>query len=155
MSTIDLEIVTAKSGFYNGFNKVVTIGSKLIIAMVVVWAAVFPDEASTFLTEIKNWSFAKFGAWYVYVTAFYLIICLLLAINPRTGSVKLGKADDTPEFSRFSWISMMLTTTFLPSVSLTPFAPATVRPMTSPAASDSTRSTLPGVNRSICPWRWW
>jgi choline/carnitine/betaine transport len=103
----EIEIAIEESGFYLGFNKVVAIGSKVIIATLVIWAAVFPQEAGAILGEIKTWSFARFGAWYMYVVAFFLATCTLLAVIPATGSIKLGQPDEQPEFSRFSWISMM------------------------------------------------
>ena len=84
-----------------------TIGSKIIIAALVIWASVFPDQAGEVLNEIKSWSFARFGAWYMYVITFYLATCTLLAVIPATGSIKLGQPGEQPEFSRFSWISMM------------------------------------------------
>ncbi len=103
----EIEIAIEESGFYLGFNKVVAIGSKVIIATLVIWAAMFPQEAGAILGEIKTWSFARFGAWYMYVVAFFLATCTLLAAIPATGSIKLGQPDEQPEFSRFSWISMM------------------------------------------------
>ncbi|MFT6050958.1 MAG: choline/carnitine/betaine transport [Halioglobus sp.] len=103
----ELDINTEDSGFYLGFNKVVTISSKLIIAALVIWAAVFPDQAGIVLNEIKDWSFARFGAWYLYIMAFYTVTCISLAVIPATGSIKLGKPGEKPEFSRFSWVSMM------------------------------------------------
>lgn len=103
----EIEIAIEESGFYLGFNKVVAIGSKVIIATLVIWAAMFPQEAGAILGEIKTSSFARFGAWYMYVVAFFLATCTLLAAIPATGSIKLGQPDEQPEFSRFSWISMM------------------------------------------------
>jgi choline/carnitine/betaine transport len=103
----ELEIMVEERGFYAGFNKVVTIGSKLIIAALIIWAAVFPEQASTILNTMKTWSFTRFGVWYMYVMAFYLATCTLLAVIPATGAIKLGQPGDLPEFSRFSWISMM------------------------------------------------
>lgn len=39
--------------------------------------------------------------------AFYLITCLALAIWPATGRIRLGQEGEAPEFSTFSWFSMM------------------------------------------------
>ncbi|MEO0866129.1 MAG: BCCT family transporter, partial [Pseudomonadota bacterium] len=50
---------------------------------------------------------ATFNYWYVYVMAFYVAVCLLLAVLPASGKLKLGHHDDEPEFSNFSWFSMM------------------------------------------------
>ncbi|HIG39468.1 MAG: BCCT family transporter [bacterium] len=107
MSMVELEIVKSEGGFYDGFNKIVTIGSKLVVSALVIWAAFFSEQAAVVLGDIKNWSFASFGPWYIYVSAFYLFVCLILAIYPKTGSVRLGKEQELPEFSRFSWVSMM------------------------------------------------
>ncbi|MFP6806703.1 MAG: BCCT family transporter [Pseudomonadales bacterium] len=107
MKLFELEITKSDSGFYDGFNKVVTIGSKLVVISLVAWVAIFSDTAAALLNEIKTWSFAHFGPWYIYVTAFYLLVCLFLAAYPKTGAIRLGKEDEAPEFSRFSWISMM------------------------------------------------
>jgi choline/carnitine/betaine transport len=43
----------------------------------------------------------------VYVTAFYLVVCLAVALWPPTGGRRLGRPDERPEFSDFSWFSMM------------------------------------------------
>jgi choline/carnitine/betaine transport len=102
-----LQIVTSKTGFYKGFNKTVTVSSKLIIAVLVIWAAVFPDQAGYVLGKMKVWSFTYFGAWYIYVVAFFVVVCTTLAIIPATASIKLGGSDAKPEFSTFSWVSMM------------------------------------------------
>jgi choline/carnitine/betaine transport len=102
-----LEIATAHGGFYKGLNEFVAIGSKLSISVLVIWAAVYPDWAGQFLNGINGWSFEYFGAWYIYVMAFYLVVCLLLAAIPQTGRIRLGRPGEEPEFSRFSWFSMM------------------------------------------------
>ena len=41
------------------------------------------------------------------VTAFLTLACLALGIWPSTGRLVLGEAGETPEFSRFTWLSMM------------------------------------------------
>lgn len=43
----------------------------------------------------------------MYVVFFYIVVCLGLAIWPQSGRIKLGMPDERPEFSRFSWFSMM------------------------------------------------
>ena len=37
----------------------------------------------------------------------YILVCVALAVWPATGKVKLGALDEKPEFSNFSWFSMM------------------------------------------------
>jgi choline/carnitine/betaine transport len=103
----DLPITIHDTGFYNGFNRTVAIGSKALVGLLIIWAAVFPEWAGDFLASINAGVMANFGAWYIYVTAFFVLVCLGLAIWPATGNIRLGQPGEKPEFSNFSWFSMM------------------------------------------------
>ena len=103
----DLPIEKADIGFYQGFNRAVTIGSKTLIGALILWAAVFSDQAGVLLSKFNSFLLAHFGHWYMYVVAFYVVVCFILALWPRTGSIHLGQLNEKPEFSRFSWFSMM------------------------------------------------
>ena len=100
-------ITTRTSGFYEGFNPVVALTPKILVAALILWVGLSPSAAGQVLLEVQTWSTQNFGGWYVYVTAFYTIICLALGIWPRTAHVKLGQVDEKPEFSMFTWLSMM------------------------------------------------
>ena len=102
-----LRIKLAKNGFYKGFNRIVAVGSKSLIVLLILWAAVFPTNAMSVLTTVKEFVSSHFGVWYMYVMAFFSLTCIFLALWPSTGKIKLGSADEKPEFSRFSWISML------------------------------------------------
>jgi choline/carnitine/betaine transport len=100
-------ITTRSSGFYEGFNPVVALAPKILVAALILWVGLSPSAAGQVLLEVQTWSTQNFGGWYVYVTAFYTIVCLALGIWPRTAHVKLGQIDEKPEFSMFTWLSMM------------------------------------------------
>ena len=100
-------ITTRSSGFYEGFNPVVALAPKILVAALILWVGLSPSAAGQVLLEVQTWSTQNFGGWYVYVTAFYTIVCLALGIWPRTAHVKLGQMDEKPEFSMFTWLSMM------------------------------------------------
>ena len=102
-----LHIPTATSGFYEGFNTFVTIGAKVLIGLLIVWAAVWSEAAGNALNAIRATIDANTGTWYMYAMAFFIVVCIVLAIWPSVGRTKLGKPDDVPEFSSFSWFSMM------------------------------------------------
>lgn len=104
---MNLDIPTADSGFYEGFSKFVAIGSKLMIGALILWAVAFPDAAGAALNAIRSTIDANTGSWYMYAMAFYIIVCLVLALMPSTGKIRLGGEDSKPEFSSFSWFSMM------------------------------------------------
>jgi choline/carnitine/betaine transport len=100
-------ITKQSSGFYEGFNREVALVPKVLIGALIVWVGLSPAAAGQMLLNAQNWSTQTFGGWYVYVTAFYTVVCLGLGLWPRTAHVKLGRADDLPEFSMFTWLSMM------------------------------------------------
>ena len=102
-----LDIGLSDSGFYKGFNNVVALTSKIIIALIVIWAAINPEAAGKVLGNLKNWSFSHLNYYYTWSVAFFIIVCVLIAIIPAWGKTKLGTADGVPEFSNFSWFSMM------------------------------------------------
>jgi choline/carnitine/betaine transport len=104
---IDLPIDTHDEGFYRGLSRPVTIPAKIIVSLLILWAVFFPVSANETLREANTSIIASFSGWYVYLVAFLMAICTLLAILPQTGRLRIGAADETPEFSRFSWFAMM------------------------------------------------
>ena len=103
----ELEIKTADSGFYKGFTKDVTITAKVLVAALILWAVAFPTQAAGVLSKFNTLILASFNYWYIYVVAFFVVVCLGLALWPSTGRMRLGDDHERPEFSNFSWFSMM------------------------------------------------
>jgi len=145
---MDLPIKTAKSGFYRGFTKHVTITAKLLVGALILWAIVFPKRSSAFLGGINDFILATFSFWYVYAMAFFVILCLVLAIWPPSGRLKMGLPQDKPEFSNFSWFSMMFGAgigigmlTFATAEPMYHFArnPATLQGLTEPSTLGNVR----------------
>ncbi len=103
----DLPIRVSASGFYRGFTKDVAITAKILVGALILWAIAFPDQAASVLGQMNSYILAGFNYWYVYVMAFFVILCFALALWPTAGKLRLGHDDDRPEFSNFSWFSMM------------------------------------------------
>ncbi|WP_085904389.1 BCCT family transporter [Kiloniella majae] len=103
----ELPIKTSESGFYRGFSQMVTISSKFLIGGLVVWAIAFPEQSGAVLNSINTFILASFGMWYIWTVALFIIMCIALALWPAAGRLKLGQSHDMPEFSNFSWFSMM------------------------------------------------
>lgn len=103
----DLPIQVSESGFYRGFTKDVAITAKILVGGLILWAIAFPDQAAAVLGDLNSIILASFNYWYVYVMAFFVILCFALALWPTAGRLRLGHDDDRPEFSNFSWFSMM------------------------------------------------
>ena len=104
---MELPIPVTDSGFYAGFSKSVAVSAKVLVGMLVVWAVAFPDNAAATLGWLNTLILAVFNYWYIYAVAFFLALCLILAALPASGRLKLGQDDEKPEFSNFSWFSMM------------------------------------------------
>ena len=70
-----LPIHTRADGFYAGFNHFVAVGSKVLIGLLIIWAAIFPEHGAA-LSALNNWLLAHFGHWYMYVVFFYIVVCV-------------------------------------------------------------------------------
>ncbi len=102
-----LRIKLEKSGFYEGLIKTVAVGSKILIVLLILWAAVVPKSAAEILNLINVFVSAHFNVWYLYIMVLFSVTCFALALWPASGKLRLGTEDERPEFSRFSWISML------------------------------------------------
>ncbi|MEM7083516.1 MAG: BCCT family transporter [Pseudomonadota bacterium] len=107
MSDSTLFIKTAQSGFYAGFSRAVSITSKLAVGALIAWAVFFQEQAGAVLNQLNTFILANFAAWYILLIAGFIIFCFGLALWPTSGRLKLGSEIDKPEFSYFSWFSMM------------------------------------------------
>lgn len=103
----DLPIKTADSGFYRGFSLDVTVASKVIISALVVWAIFWPLQSGVVLNGLNSFILQNFAAWYVWTVTLFVVVCIALAIWPTAGRMNLGVEGEMPEFSNFSWFSMM------------------------------------------------
>lgn len=80
--------------------------SAILVAMFVVWGLFSPSSLQEVASSALDWMINTFGWFYMLITAFFVLFVIVLAISPL-GNIKLGKADDEPEFSWFSWIGML------------------------------------------------
>ncbi|MEJ6398852.1 BCCT family transporter [Yoonia sp. 208BN28-4] len=103
----DLPIKTADSGFYSGFSVNVAVISKIIISVLAVWCIIWPIKAGAVLGDWNAVILDVFASWYIWVVAAFVITCLILALWPAAGRMKLGADHEVPEFTNFSWFSMM------------------------------------------------
>ncbi|KWV96032.1 BCCT family transporter [Erythrobacter sp. AP23] len=104
---VELPIETHDRGFYDGFSRAVTIPSKVIVSLLIMWAIFFPVSASETLTAANSNIIASFAGWYVYLVAFLMFTCFMLALVPQSGNLPIGNPGEKPEFGRFSWFAML------------------------------------------------
>jgi choline/glycine/proline betaine transport protein len=86
----ELPIRTAENGFYRGFTKDVTITAKILVGALILWAVAFPEQAGSVLGAMNAFILASFNFWYVYVMAFFITLCLGLALWPTRGADEAG-----------------------------------------------------------------
>ena len=102
-----LNIHTVPSGFYEGFNPVVSMSAKLIMALLVLWLMAFPNTAGALLEHLKHTTLSIFGTWYEWLLAATFLLCIGILVHPASKRIKLGGDYDIPEHSTLSWLSMM------------------------------------------------
>ncbi|MEM6475421.1 MAG: BCCT family transporter, partial [Pseudomonadota bacterium] len=115
---VDLPIDTHDKGFYDGFSRAVTIPSKIIVTMIIVWAlfsaasetlfvSIFGESAEQTLARANTSIISQFSGWYVFLVAALIAVSLVLVLVPKVGSLRMGEPGEQPEFSRFSWFAML------------------------------------------------
>ncbi len=80
-----------------------------LVAAFLLWGAVDSDGMGTGTTEVLGWVTGHLGWLFVLVSAAFLLFSGYLAVT-RYGNIRLGADDSEPEFSTFSWVSMMFAT---------------------------------------------
>lgn len=103
----DLNIKTADDGFYEGNSVPIALVSKGIMVALVLWALVFPGNANSTLGSWNSLILSGFNSFYIVIVGIFLLFLLIVAAIPATGRRIMGKPGQKPEFSNFSWFSMM------------------------------------------------
>ena len=90
-------------------NKVVFGVAAAAVLAFVLWGALAPEGMGETTTTTLAWLEKTFGWLFVLTTAAFVIFSGYLALS-RYGNIKLGSDASEPEFSTFSWVSMMFAT---------------------------------------------
>jgi glycine betaine transporter len=80
-----------------------------VVVAFVLWGALRPGAMGETTTSTLGWLERNFGWLFVLTTAAFVVFSGYLALS-RYGNIKLGADDSVPEFSTFSWVSMMFAT---------------------------------------------
>ncbi|MEM7171195.1 MAG: BCCT family transporter [Pseudomonadota bacterium] len=103
----EVEVRKAASGFYQGHSIEIALLSKGIMVALVIWALVWPANANSVLGSL-NWRLLEdFNAFYIVIVGLFSFFLLVVAVVPQTGRRVMGTPGQKPEFSNFSWFSMM------------------------------------------------
>lgn len=80
--------------------------SAVIIVGFVIFAMALPDTAGDFFTSVNGSIVGALGWYYILAVAIFVAFSFYMGLS-RFGRIRLGKADDKPEFSTGSWFSML------------------------------------------------
>ncbi len=103
----ELEIAKAPSGFYEGYSLPIALISKVSITLLVLWALIWPLSANGALSSWNGMLLKNFNAFYIISVGVFAFFCFIVAVIPSIGKRILGPEGEAPEFSNFSWFSMM------------------------------------------------
>lgn len=97
-------------GVWSGLSKPVFIPAVLIIitalGLATWYGAEYGDDAEAAFTELRDAIGINIGWWYILVVTLMLLFSVWAALS-KVGSIRLGRDDERPEFSRFSWFAML------------------------------------------------
>ncbi len=65
-----------------------------------------PTQFETLTSNLQNLITNTFGWYYLIIVTLFVIFCLFLIFSP-IGTIRLGKPDEKPEYSRKSWFAML------------------------------------------------
>jgi len=80
--------------------------SVCVILAVIIPLTLFPESGAAAVKQVFNFATGQFGWLYLLAGVSILGFMLWLALG-RYGHVRLGRAEDLPEFPYFSWVAMM------------------------------------------------
>ena len=91
-----------------GFKKLtaVFIASFILCFIFILWGAIAPQNLETVSTIAQSFLQTNFGWFYLISASAILLFVIYLAFS-KYGNIKLGKDDDEPEYSTFSWFAML------------------------------------------------
>ncbi len=87
-------------------NRPVFIVSAALIVGFILFGAIFNDTANTVFTGIQGWLAGYLGWAMIILVNLLLVFVIFLALGPF-GDVRLGRMDESPEYSLFSWTAML------------------------------------------------
>ncbi len=87
-------------------NLGVTIPAVVAILAVVLWGLLGPDSFSSFASTSLTWVVDNIGWLFILAGTVFVFFIAAVAIS-KFGHIRLGKDNESPEFSTPSWIAMM------------------------------------------------
>ncbi|WP_298718428.1 BCCT family transporter [uncultured Oceanisphaera sp.] len=93
-------------GLLSRGHPVMVFGSAILVIAFVLFTVINPEYANAIYTSAKDFIARELAWYYIGLVSFTLFFAIWLIFS-RYGSIRLGKDDEKPEFSNFSWFSML------------------------------------------------
>ena len=84
----------------------ITVPSLIFIIGVCLVSALYPSATENILNTVKNFIFVNLNWIYVWAVTLFVIFLVYLMVS-KYGNIRLGRNDSTPNYSFFSWLSML------------------------------------------------
>lgn len=88
------------------FSKSVAYPGVFVLIILSLACAVFPEWINNTLTNIQSTVYKNLSWLYIILVSFFFIFLMFLAFS-KLGKIRLGADNASPEYSFFSWISML------------------------------------------------
>ena len=98
-----METPTQRSGT---ISPPVFYSSAILIAVLVLFASIFPSVAQRFFGDLQNWIVENVSWFYILAVALILLSTMFLAFS-RYGDIKLGPDHSEPDYKSTSWFAML------------------------------------------------
>ncbi|MEH6445685.1 MAG: BCCT family transporter [Oceanospirillaceae bacterium] len=95
-----------KNTFLGDYDKPLFWTTAILTLIIVAIGVVSPESLKSYASVAQGFLSKQFGWAYILAMAVYVGTGLWIGFS-RYGDLKLGKQDDKPEFSTFTWISML------------------------------------------------
>ena len=89
-----------------GVDKAVFVVTALLIVGFIMWGVLSTDTLSEVSAAALSWVTTNVGWFFIVLSAAAVGFMLLIGFT-RTGRIKLGRDDEKPEYSFFSWLAML------------------------------------------------
>ena len=102
----DRNVQSARTFLGANIDRTVFLGSAALVLPFILFGAFSPETLAKATDAGLAWVTSTWGWLYLSSVNIFVLIALILAVSPF-GSIRLGRDDEKPEFSRLSWFAML------------------------------------------------
>ncbi len=96
----------SQSGLFKGMNPLMTKVSVIMVLITLVLGSVFTEASAAGVAHLRQW-LTPFLEWYYVLLVAFLLFFMIWLGTGRYKNVRLGGDAELPEFTFFSWVSML------------------------------------------------